>query len=34
MDYDTSIFGERWDEILEEITRDLADEPSPSSQAE
>jgi hypothetical protein len=33
MDENETIFGSRWEEILEEITRDLAGEPSPSDEA-
>jgi hypothetical protein len=34
MDENETIFGPMWPQILEEITRDLADEPSPSETAE
>lgn len=32
MDDTETIFGDRWQEILEEITRDLEGEPSPSQE--
>jgi hypothetical protein len=34
VDENETIFGPMWPQILEEITRDLADEPSPSETAE
>ena len=34
MDENETIFGDRWEEIRDQIERDLGDEPSPSEEAE
>lgn len=33
MDENETIFGDRWEAILEELIRDLGNEPSPSDEA-